>query len=86
MVTGPEGRATTQATENWESTAQMHPMMIQQLADLQLNEARDRAAQLRLARQARRARLAGTIRPERRLHRWRSARLSIPALRDLSAV
>jgi hypothetical protein len=65
---------------------QMHPMMIQQLADLQLSEARAHAAQLRLGRAARRARLAGTIRPERRLHRWQSARLPIPALRDLSAV
>lgn len=65
---------------------QLHPMMIQQLADLQLSEARDHAAQLRLARAARRARLAGTIRPERRLHRWRMACLSITALRDLSAI
>jgi hypothetical protein len=64
---------------------QMHPMMIQQLADLQLNEARDRAAQLRLGRAARRARLAGTVRAERRLHR-RRPRLSMSALRDLSAV
>ena len=48
---------------------QMHPMMIQQLAELQLSEARDHAAELRRARAARQARLAGTIRPERRLHR-----------------
>jgi hypothetical protein len=34
---------------------QMHPMMIQQLADLQLKEARNHAAELRLARAVRRA-------------------------------
>jgi len=70
---------------------QLHPMMIQQLADVQLKEARDHAAALRLARQARQARLAGTIRPDgitrfRRITRSRPARLSIPALRDLNAV
>jgi hypothetical protein len=70
---------------------QMHPMMIQQLADLQLSEARDHAAQLRLARAARQMRLADTIRPggitrPRRIARWRPARLSIPALRDLGAI
>jgi hypothetical protein len=64
----------------------MHPLMIQQLAELQLSEARDRAAALRLARRARRSQLAGTIRPERRLHRWRPTRLSMPALRDLSSI
>ena len=63
---------------------QMHPMMIQQLADLQLKEARNHAAELRLARAARQVRLAGTIRPERRLRRL--PRLSLPALRDLGAI
>jgi hypothetical protein len=62
----------------------MHPTMIQQLAELQLSEARDHAAELRLGRQVRRARRAGTIRPGRR--RWLPARLSITALRDLGAI
>jgi len=69
---------------------QMHPMMIQQLADLQLKEARNHAAELRLAQAARRARLAGTIRRggitrPRRITRSRRPRLSIRALRDLGA-
>jgi hypothetical protein len=70
---------------------QMHPMMIQQLAELQLTEARNHAAELRLARAARRARLAGTIRrggitrPRRITGSWRR-RLSMPALRDLGAL
>jgi len=69
---------------------QMHPMMIQQLADLQLKEARNHAAELRLARAARRARLAGTIRRggitrPRWITRSRRPRLSIRALRDLGA-
>lgn len=41
---------------------QMHPAMIQQLAELQLSEARERAAALRLGRAVRRSRRAGTIR------------------------
>jgi hypothetical protein len=70
---------------------QMHPMMIQQLADLQLREARNHAAELRLARAARRARLAGTIRrggitQARRITGSRRPRLSMPTLRDPSAV
>ena len=64
----------------------MHPLMIQELAELRLREARERAAEVRLARAARQERLAGTIRPERRLRRWRPARSSLSALRDLSAV
>lgn len=66
---------------------QMHPTMIQELAELQSSEARNHAAELRIARAARQARLAGTIRTERRLHRWRPiTRLSMPALRDLGAI
>jgi hypothetical protein len=70
---------------------QMHPMMIQQLADLQLREARNHAAELRLARAARRARRAGTIRRggitrARRITGSRRPRLSMPTLRDLGAV
>jgi hypothetical protein len=61
---------------------QMHPMMIQQLAELQLSEAREHAAEARLARDLRRGRLAGTIRRERR---WRQIRMSVPALRHSSA-
>jgi hypothetical protein len=83
MVTGPGGRQSQQLGTK-EITMQMHPMMIQQLADLQLKEARTHSAELRLARAARQARLAGTIRPERRLRR--RPRLSMPALRDLGAI
>ena len=60
----------------------MHPLMIQELAEVRLSEARDHAARLWLARAARHARLAGTIRRERRLHRWQSILVSLLALRD----
>jgi hypothetical protein len=64
---------------------QMHPTMIQAVAELKLSEARACAARQQLARAARAARQAGTIRPQRGLHRWRSTSL-LPALRSLRAI